>query len=380
MPKYILDLIKLMVVTSLQRTQVKLDPQGCSPEADYNYSDYDLFHLQRNLQPLLYSTQSNLEFGSVKGGQTQTDIDGTVIFVTVKLTPGPEPPELESAVQEALSDPYTLLYYVPAETRWPQFWIRSVLPYIHLAEAPVGAAGKHLGSQIFPEALDAFTENDGLYVKLARDTYFDLQNRILDHITRQLTTWWQQGVHVTTPEFASAWQLQSPQRFLLDLTIQRDSAAGEALLTETVVQTTEGLYGPSWVDARLTGSNPVEFFIQVRKDAELHLPIETTNYVLRHSLASALGKGVTFQRDILVIPVQDYTEAQTIINLIAGVPSFGQVMSIPRPTSEDPIQSVPGAEDAVRYGTQDRLRPVMDSYRVSTVVDPWTAPAALGLV
>jgi hypothetical protein len=355
-----------MVVTSLQRTQVKLDSQGCSPEADYNYSDYDLFHLQRNLQPLLYSTQSSLEFGSVKGGQTQTDIDGTVMFVTVNTTPGPAPPEFESAVQAAISDPYTLLYYVPAETRWPQFWIRSVLPYIYL-----------------PEALDAFTEKDGLYVKLVRETYFDLQSRILDHITKQLTTWWQQGVHVTTPEFATAWQLQCPQRFLFDLTIQRDSAAGEAPLTETILAEPEGcagLYGPSLVDARLTGSNPVEFFIQVRMDSELHLPLETTNYVMRHSLASALGREVTFQRDVLVIPVRDYAEAQTIINAVSGVPSFGQVMTIPRPVPEESIKTIPGAEDAVRYFTQDRLRPVMDSYRVSTIVDPWTAPAALGLI
>lgn len=353
-----------MVVTSLQRTQVNLDVQGCSPEANYNYSDYDLFHLQRNLQPLLHSTQSRLQFGSIKGGQTQTDIDGTVMNITVDLIPGPAPPGFEAAVNEAIFDPYTLMYYVPAETRWPHFWVRSVLPYIHL-----------------PLELDAFMEKDGLYVKLVREAYFTLQSRILDHITRQLTTWWQQGVHITTLEFASAWQLQCPQRFLLD--INSDSAVGEAPLTETVLVEPEAcgnLYGPNWVDIRLTGFHPVEFFIQVRTDAELHLPVETTNYVMRHSLAVALGKQATFQRDILVMPVHNYLEAQAIMNAVAQVPTFGAVMTIPRPNSDEPINPVSGTENAVRYITQDRLRPVMDSYSVSTIVDPWTAPAALGLV
>jgi hypothetical protein len=190
------------VLTPYSYTYVEIDGNICAEGPDANYTKYDLFCLNRKLELFLKSINET----KYSPRLIPIELDGRERYA-VELSQGGNKIGLTKSVREKLQKAVDMAishnpkhapilssnYSLHLDRNYPQYWLRSILPYLSL-----------------PPSLSPFIYDDTIYVRFNdSDDYFFEYSQLQNVLYSQIGTLYHDGAIVSNKVFANKWSLVS---------------------------------------------------------------------------------------------------------------------------------------------------------------------------
>ena len=317
-----------MLSTPYYSTKVDVSSVRCSNMSSSNYQPYNLFCIITQLEAFF------AERGRWQNLSCVTVEENSRMQVKVKTTLT-SPSDIDQA-QEELNDIisnrplFCVLFSSKLNDRYPQYWLREVLPYISVSED-----------------FNPFIYRDSLYVDLALTDDFSLTYKVLlDEIYNKLNIWYSSGYITNAASISEDWDLTPIYK-------------GE-------------LYAANWVDKRFAPS-PVEFLYQRLSGCKKLVFEILPNLVVMHNISVEFNKynlefvfvfgEQTPYSPRLIISVDTLKEAFFVADLIdkASYAANGEAEILSYTTEEEAKENM--TSDSTIYFVLGELEP----YTLSTM-------------
>lgn len=193
-PRQILDLSKTYLKTPYYKTIPEFSLSGPTLAPQYNYSNYDKFCLERNLEPIFTSLKLTFELSSKHIGDKMvlcvTPLTNGSIFEMSEKTQY----TLQSEIDYICSTLYhlCLLYDVSTDNRYPKNWLYNIINSLQISNS------------LNPSFINGY-----LYLSLNEfEDYDEIYSNAFDALMIQISQLYNTGSLVCDQDFARRWNLQ----------------------------------------------------------------------------------------------------------------------------------------------------------------------------
>ena len=328
----ILDPRKTYLTTHYYKTIPVIDSSGPTFGAQYNYSNYDKFCLNTNLQPIFASIGLTFDINSIK-------IDDKMVLCVVPKQGG-ETFAMTEKTQDTLQQEVNfvcdnlyhlcLLFDVLTDRIYPRGWLISIFPHLQISDSlnPTFIKGK-------------------LYLSLNESTdYLSYYSDTVDNLMIQISQLYKTGDVICDDKFAKDWNLD----------LYRDD-----------------IYIAKWIDTRIT-MDKSQFLFNMLSGFPITMNIPD-NSLYYHYISKKIQSLLVESGKIQFIP-KSMEEINKILEIISiESESIYTITQILLPSQEiyiemrDKILRKWKSADITGYGVPDPHRPIALSVLILDQVD-----------